>query len=152
MDYNIVIIAAVAAVIFLLMVAAHLGWRRVHALERELKLLDKLAGQEVRDSLLRDQAGPGELARWFGMSKASWICVPRVLAGAMAPGWQADMARLLRYMDEEFPGNPLATNNIELNVAAKSKGKFARLPEALTDYRNPRQNVLQAWRQGQSQP
>lgn len=96
-----------------------------------------------------EKAGPKELQRWFGLSRASWLSLPRVLMEAMPERWQADMAQLLNQLDKEFPGSPLTKNHgLEFTVQAKQKGKFIRLPEALTNYQNPAKHVLQQWRQG----
>lgn len=116
----------------------------------ELQLRKMRDTDDLRKMMWTDfvTKGPVKLSEWFGRSSASFACLPRVLMEDMSNEWQADMAKLLRQLDAEFPGSPLTKSDMDLQVQAKVKGKFTRLPDALTDYRNPKNHVLQAWRQG----
>jgi hypothetical protein len=101
--------------------------------------------EELQRKFEFHRAGPKELSRWFGSSKSSWLVLPRVLMQDMPDRWQADMVRLLNQIDAEFPGSPMS--KLDFHVTAKHKGKFTSLPEALTNYKEPKTHVLQTWRQ-----
>jgi len=86
--------------------------------------------------------GGERLWRWFGLTRASWLTLPRVLLHEMPDDWQEQMARLLEQFDQAFP------NWIpgQLYVNLKENGRFTSLPEALCNYRHPRADEIDAYR------
>lgn len=87
--------------------------------------------------------GRDRLWRWFGLSRASWLTVPRVLMHEMPEDWQDRMARLLEEFAEEFPD---WTDGHQLYVAARDGSKFTRLPDWLCNYRHPYKDKIAARR------
>lgn len=79
-------------------------------------------------------AGYDALWQWFGLSRASFLALPRVLMHEMPDQWQADMARLLSEMDEQFPNSPVG----EAVVRAR-RGSW---PDWLLNYRHPQKSEI----------
>jgi hypothetical protein len=72
---------------------------------------------------------------WFGLSRASFLRLPRVLMHEMPNEWQGKMAKLLEEYDDTFDfhdGPSFATN-----VSLKKCGKFVRCPQWILQYRHP---------------
>jgi hypothetical protein len=88
------------------------------------------------------EKGRARLWRWFGLSRASWLTLPRVLMHEMPEEWQDKMARLLEEFDDEFPN----WIDRQYYVTAKVDGKFSQLPEVLCNYRHPRSEEISAYR------
>jgi hypothetical protein len=90
------------------------------------------------------EALPGDerLWRWFGLSRASWLTMPRSLMHAMPEEWQGKMARLLEEFDDEFP----RWCQQQLYVNAKERGRYAELPEVLCNYRHPDRAAIDSLR------
>ena len=89
--------------------------------------------------------GEQKLWLWFGLSYASWLTLPRVLMHEMPDDWQEQMAQLLEEFDREFPD----WNGQQLYVTAKkSNGRFAKLPQALCQYRRPMRSEIEKLRRG----
>lgn len=53
-----------------------------------------------------EMAGETLLSRWFGLSYAQFLTVPRLVMEAMPPAWQARMAKLLDELDGTFDWRP----------------------------------------------
>lgn len=88
------------------------------------------------------QSGYQRLWGWFGLSRASWLTLPRAVMHEMPGDWQKRMAICLEEFDEAFPG----WNSQQLYVTAKKGGRFEQLPEVLCNYRHPDKNALNAMR------
>jgi hypothetical protein len=101
--------------------------------------------EEYRREAEFSNKGPETLRTWLDLECDAWLVLPRVMMQNMPYRWQADMARLLEQFDQEFPGSPMS--KLDFHVTAKHKGKFTSLPEALTNYKQPKTHVLQTWRQ-----
>ena len=89
--------------------------------------------------------GPGHdaLWLWFGLSYASFIVVPRVLAHEMPDDWQAKMAELLNEYDEAFPNFPVGWST---RVQFTIDGKLAKWPGWALNYRHPDLMAISAFR------
>lgn len=85
--------------------------------------------------------GPGyeSLWRWFSLSYASWLTLPRSLMHEMPDEWQQKMTDLLEEWDETWDGRDMPSPF----VSAKSgDGKFTKWPGWLLQYRHPdKQNI-----------
>lgn len=57
----------------------------------------------MRDGDTDDQA----VHKWFGLSYASFLVLPRVLMEAMPADWQSDMTALLEQIGNRFHTNPI---------------------------------------------
>jgi hypothetical protein len=88
------------------------------------------------------QSGQSRLWGWFGLSRAAWLTLPRVLMHEMPDDWQKQMAVLMERFDAEFP----EWTEQHLFVTAKRKGKFEALPEVLCNYRHPNRADIDALR------
>lgn len=77
--------------------------------------------------------GHDNLWLWFGLSRASWLTIPRVLMHKMPDEWQRDMARLLNEWDETWDTDDLPSPY----VTARDGNKFTRWPSWVVDYRHP---------------
>ena len=88
-------------------------------------------------------AGYSRLWGWFGLSRASWLTIPRVLMHEMPDEWQWKMAHLLEEFDAEFP----EWADRQHHVIAKKAGKFMPLRPELCNYRHPDREAIEALRQ-----
>jgi hypothetical protein len=88
-------------------------------------------------------SGKDRLWCWYGLSRASWLTLPRVLMHEMPDEWQRRMAVLLEEFDEEFPN---WTGDLHFYVSARRGGKMTPLPAALCDYRHPHLHDIDALR------
>ena len=75
-----------------------------------------------------------ELQRWFNLSYASYLTLPRVLMEAMPKEWQDKMAELLFEWDKTFNNWPL---ELGTRVQITINGKLAKTPHWLINYRHP---------------
>lgn len=80
--------------------------------------------------------GPGysRLWDWFGLSRASFLILPRALMHEMPDDWQARMAELLDEWDRE---HERIDTSFDLHACAKRGGKHVAIPSILTGYRHP---------------
>jgi len=74
-----------------------------------------------------------KLWRWFGLSHASFLTLPRVLMHAMPEEWQDKMTVLLEEYDNTFTNQP----DIGTRVQITQNGKLVKTPEWLINYRHP---------------
>lgn len=87
-----------------------------------------------------------DLQLWFGLSRASFCVMPRVLMEAMPEEWQSKMAALLHEYSETFDTS-LGGAVHECIVSAKDRnGKFSRLPNAILNYRHPNKLFIDSLR------
>lgn len=85
-------------------------------------------------------SGYHRLWGWFGLSRAAFLTLPRVLMHEMPDDWQGRMADLLDEYNATFKNLP----EIQLTVQATEGGKFIPMPEVLQNYRHPRQSEIEA--------
>jgi len=69
---------------------------------------------------------------WFGLSRASWLTVPRIVLESMPIEWQHKFTNLLMEMNTTFDWKP---DDMSFQVSAKVDNKFVRMPYLLSDYR-----------------
>lgn len=82
------------------------------------------------------RSNEGHEALWgtFGLSRASWLVMPRVMMHAMPDEWQARMAALI----DEFHGEYDWPDDLgEVSVSCRVGGRMAKLPDWLA-YRHAR--------------
>lgn len=78
--------------------------------------------------------GYDKLWGWFGLSRASFCVMPRVLMHEMPDEWQAKMADLLEQYDATFDRSDFHDCKV---MAVRDDGKFTRWPEWFLNYRRP---------------
>jgi hypothetical protein len=83
-----------------------------------------------------------DLGCWFGLSRASYLTLPRSLMEAMPEEWQARMAELLFQASAAFE-YPRA-GSYEVRLRDQETGRY--LPDPLADYRHPDQDLIEAHR------
>jgi hypothetical protein len=79
--------------------------------------------------------GRDNLWNWFGLSYASWITIPRVLAHAMPDEWQEKMAQLLKEYDHYWDMEKIEIDGTR--VQCTKDGKLCKSPDWLLNYRHP---------------
>lgn len=89
---------------------------------------------------MRMREGYARLWRWFGMSKASWLVLPRSMMHEMPDEWQDRMAELMEEWDETWERLP------EPTITARKGGKFAKWPSWLLNYRHPNKEAISSLR------
>jgi hypothetical protein len=87
--------------------------------------------------------GHARLWGWFGLSRASFLTLPRVMMHAMPDEWQGRMAALLEEYDAAFPNQP----DIGTTVRATRGGKIVPMPDVFTNYRRPDLGIIDSMRQ-----
>lgn len=83
-------------------------------------------------------AGYDRLWLWFGLSRASFLVLPRVLMHEMPDKWQTQMAKLLEEYDETFPNTPAPV----AYVMGRRNNRFAAWPDWLLNYRRPDKSAV----------
>ena len=87
--------------------------------------------------------GYDRLWLWFGLSRASWLTVPRVLLHEMPDEWQDKMAALLEEYEETFTNWP---EGIGSRVQIPDCGKLTSRHNWILDYRHPAQGNINTLR------
>jgi hypothetical protein len=85
-----------------------------------------------------ENKGRDKLWLWFGLSRASFLTLPRVLMHDMPDEWQDKMADLLNEYDETFTKRP----DVQSYVNLRQDGKFIRVPDWMRNYRHPRRSEI----------
>lgn len=83
--------------------------------------------------MTEEGAGRDALWRWFSLSRATWLTLPRALMHEMPDEWQRRMAELLNEWDEKWDTDELPMPS----VMARHANKFTRWPDWLLNYRHP---------------
>lgn len=91
-----------------------------------------------------ERPGYDALWLWFGLSRASFLVMPRVFMHAMPDEWQSKMAALLEEWDEAWNWDDCGFDSTSVSV--KKDNRFARMPEWAIDYRHPDYGVIKYMR------
>jgi len=86
--------------------------------------------------------GHGKLWGWFGLSRASFLTLPRVLMHEMPDEWQGKMADLLEQYDATYTNQP----DIDTSVRATKNGKLTKFPSWMLNYRHPDYEAIEELR------
>lgn len=78
--------------------------------------------------------GYDRLWRWFGLSHASWLTIPRIMMHEMPDEWQDKMAELMEEWDETWDSGEMPYPSVS---AKGHDNKFTRWPSWLLNYRRP---------------
>lgn len=85
--------------------------------------------------------GNYNLSTWFGLSRASFLVIPRVLMEAMPDEWQGEMAELLNQYDDAFDQSKIAVDYT--TVICRYNGRAVKTPNWLVNYRHPERAVIE---------
>lgn len=83
--------------------------------------------------------GHERLWAWFGLSRASFMVLPRVLMHEMSDEWQDKMETLLREYEDEFPNQSHLPST---RIQAVREHKLVKWPEWLLRYRHPNRDEI----------
>ncbi len=97
--------------------------------------MSQCENQEV----VSERPGYDRLWLWFGLSRAGWLTVPRVLMHEMPDDWQNKMAELLEQYDDFYTNQP----PISAHVSLKEGGKFTCMFKWLHNYRYPAKHKIE---------
>ncbi len=89
--------------------------------------------------------GHEKLWTWFGLDRASFLTMPRVLMHEMPDDWQGKMADLLAEYDAAFPNQP----DIGTRVQCVRRKKLTKFPDWVLNYRHPDRAAISELRQSQ---
>jgi hypothetical protein len=99
--------------------------------------------RDVTDRKPETAVGHQRLWEWFGLSRAAFLTLPRVLMHEMPDDWQDRMTTLLEQYDATFTNLPTIKSTVQ---ATTLDGKLTSMPEVLKNYRHPRQDEIEALR------
>ena len=80
---------------------------------------------------------------WFGLSRASWLTMPRIMMHEMPDEWQNKMAELLEEWDETWDSSDMPSPYVS---AKSSNGKYTKWPSWLLCYRHPDKKEIEKLR------
>lgn len=81
------------------------------------------------------QTGYNKLWNWFGIDRASWLTLPRVMMHEMPDDWQMKMAALLEEWNETYINQPDVKTFVSIKDAETNL--FIKMPNYLSNYRHP---------------
>lgn len=90
--------------------------------------------------------GRDRLWSWFGLSRAAFLTLPRVLMHEMPDDWQNRMAALLEEYNATYRNLP----PIGSTVRAMRDGRMIPMPEVFANYRHPDRAAIDALRTAQT--
>jgi len=83
--------------------------------------------------------GYDRLWLWFGLSRASWLTLPRVMMHEMPDEWQDKMAALLEEFDETWDSHEMPVPHV---LGKRDNGRFVKWPSWLLNYRHPSKSFI----------
>jgi hypothetical protein len=86
--------------------------------------------------------GHEELWEWFGLSRASFLVLPRALMHEMSDEWQGKMATLLHEYNAAYPF--LENPGYQCHVVLREHNRYVKTPEWVVNYRHPNHVTIQA--------
>lgn len=91
------------------------------------------------------RSGYNRLWDWFGLSRASFLVLPRSFMHEMPDEWQSKMADLL----EEYDSKVKDVDCIDsVYVQAKKDNKFTKIPDWILNYRRPNVDKIRQYVNG----
>jgi len=136
------------------MVEGHEGWQRGYLMDhKDGSPYWKIEGwhgdfnithwydmPEVVDTL---PSNSQDLQCWFGLDRASWLTLPRVLLESMPDAWQGKLAVLLNQYDDMYPNLPELNTVVQVTEPG---GRMIKTPVELIDYRRPYHDAINRWK------
>lgn len=96
-------------------------------------------------------SGHDDLWNYFGMSRASFLTLPRVLMHEMPDEWQRKMAALLEEYDEAFDFGGMV-DDFGTTVRAVKGNKLAAMPDWVINYRRPQRDEIDRYARAKLRP
>lgn len=90
-----------------------------------------------------NESGHDRLWRWFGLSYASWLTMPRSMMHEMPDDWQDRMAQLCEEWDEAWDSSEMPYPRVN---AVGADGRLRKWPDWLLNYRHPKRNLIASMR------
>ena len=85
---------------------------------------------------------------WFGLSRASFLTLPRVLLHEMPDDWQAQMAKLLNEFEDYWNPGPkmgsVAKSTFQVNIRKGSRN--LPMTQWIKNYRHPDKKLLESFK------
>lgn len=115
------------------------GLKWYHAKQNRRAGWDDLTVEEFEAEIVA-VLDPGEdtLQSWWGLDRASWLVLPRVMMDDMPPGWQAGMGVLLHEFGRAYPNQPDMGTTVRVTV----DGRLVPTPPWILNYRCPDRKAL----------
>lgn len=88
--------------------------------------------------------GRDSLSLWFGLTRANFLCWPRVMLHQMPDAWQERLAHLAEEFDEKWCNVPDGALDFTIRQTGNG-GRMAALHPALPNYRYPHHDTLAVW-------
>lgn len=110
-----------------------------HAIARHLGLEGWPSAWDGQRSSEYRPRGHERLWLWFGLSRASWLTMPRVMMHAMPEDWQDRMAALCEEWDEAWDTGHMPYPQVR---AVNERGQFAKWPSWVLNYRHPQRDEI----------
>lgn len=89
------------------------------------------------------RVGHDALWLWFGLSRASWLTMPRTLMHAMPDDWQMRMAQLCAEWDDHWS---FPDDCPDARVMAVDGNRFTKWPDELLNYRHPSKGIIDRYK------
>lgn len=93
-----------------------------------------------------ERKGYEALWGWFGLSRASWLAMPRSMMHEMPDEWQLKMAELLQEWDATWDSSEMPHPIVNAQLET---GRFTKWPDWLISYRHPDRSKINSLRIGQ---
>jgi hypothetical protein len=104
-----------------------------------MKSVSRKGARVMGETATLGRDGHDRLWGWFGLSRAAFLTLPRVLMHQMPDDWQRQMAALLEEYNATFTNLP----DIGATVRATRDGKLVPMPDVYTNYRHPRREEIE---------
>ena len=82
-----------------------------------------------------------DLHTWFGLSRSSFLVIPRVAMMQMPKEWQEKMAELLHQYDEAINTTAFGVHSCFVTVKDENN-RFMKMPIELVNYRHPSREAI----------
>ena len=82
-----------------------------------------------------------DLHLWFGLSRASFLVLPRVAMQEMPQEWKEKMAELLNEYNETIDTSAFGVRSCFVTVKDENN-RFMKMPEELVNYRHPSHETI----------
>lgn len=99
-------------------------------------------------SCFPSRPGYDALWLWFGLSRASFLTLPRVLLHEMPDDWQAQMAKLLNEWDDYWDVDKMfpSGTHFSYQVNLRRGSRNISMPLWILNYRHPNHEMLEGFK------
>jgi hypothetical protein len=89
-----------------------------------------------------------EINRWFSLTYASWLTIPRVLLEDMPAEWQVRFVGLIEEYEKRYPNQPSLGTRV---LVTGENNRAIKTPEWILNYRRPDFKMLEKLRGNQNE-